>query len=77
MKLVLAIEYLSLKPDQLTVFKHNILNRKQFKPTKSLIKDVIKMMKKTSSLDIIHGFTLSSVTKIASLGAVLMALLFH
>ena len=58
-------------------FKQNILNWKLFKPKRSLIEDVFKVIKGAFSLDKIHRFTLSSVTKIASLGVVLIASLFH
>ena len=55
-------------------FKHNILNWKLFKPKRSLIKDVFKVIKGAFSLDKIHRFTLSSVTKIASIGVVLIGI---
>ena len=55
-------------------FKHNILNWKQLKPKRSLIEDVFKVMKGTFSLAKLHRFTLRSVTKIASLGVVLVAI---
>ena len=58
------------------MFKHNILNWKLFKPKRSLIEDVFKVMKGTFSLDKIHRFTLSFVTKIASLGVVLIDIAF-
>jgi hypothetical protein len=58
----------------LSEFKQNILNWKEFKPKRSLIEDVIKVMKKTFSLDKIHRFTLPSVTKQASLGVVLLGI---
>jgi len=38
---------------------------------------VLRLHKGAFSLDKIHRFTLSSVTKIASLGVVLIASLFH
>jgi hypothetical protein len=53
-------------------FKENIVNWKLFKSKRSLIEDVIKVMKKTFSLDKIHRYTLASVTKQASI-AVLLA----
>ena len=55
-------------------FKHNILNWKLFKPKRSLIEDVFKVIKGAFSLDKIHRFTLSSVTKIASIGVVLIGI---
>ena len=55
-------------------FKQNILNWKLFKPKRSLIEDVFKVIKGAFSLDKIHRFTLSSVTKIASLGVVLIGI---
>ena len=55
-------------------FKHNILNWKSFKPKRSLIEDVFKVIKGAFSLDKIHRFTLSSVIKIASLGVVLIGI---
>ena len=58
-------------------FKHNILNWKSFKPKRSLIEDGFKVIKGAFSLDKldkIHRFTLSSVTKIASLGVVLIGI---
>jgi len=58
-------------------FKHNILNWNLFKPKRSLIEDVFKVIKGAFSLDKldkIHRFTLSSVTKIASLGVVLVGI---
>ena len=58
----------------LAEFKHVILNWKQLKPKRSLIKDVFKVIKGTFSLGKIHRFTLASVTKIASLGVVLAAI---
>ena len=54
------------------MFKQNILNWKLFKPKRSLIQDVFKVMKGTFSLDKIHRFTLPSVTKITSPGVVLI-----
>jgi len=53
-------------------FKHNIPNWKQLKPKRSLIEDVFKVMKGTFSLAKLHRFTLRSVTKITSLGVVLV-----
>ena len=53
-------------------FKRNILNWEQFKPKRSLIEDVIKVMKKTFSLDKIHRYTLSSLTKQASIAVLLV-----
>ncbi|KAF5434756.1 hypothetical protein C5S35_13165, partial [Candidatus Methanophagaceae archaeon] len=58
----------------LAEFKHYILNWNQFKPKRSLIDDVFKVIKGTFSLAKIHRFTLASVTKIASLGVVLAAI---
>ena len=43
------------------VSKHGV---KPFKPKRSLIEDVFKVIKGAFSLDKIHRFTLSSVTKI-------------
>jgi len=45
-----------------------------FKQKRSLIEDVFKVMKGTFSLDEIHSFTLSSVTKITSPGVVLIGI---
>jgi hypothetical protein len=58
----------------LSKFKRNILNWKEFKPKRYLIRDVIKVMKKTFSLDKIHMFTLPPVTKQTSLGVVLLGI---
>ncbi len=58
----------------LSEFKQNILNWKEFKQKRSLIEDVIKVMKKTFSLDKIHRFTLPPETKQASLGVVLLGI---
>lgn len=55
-------------------FKQNILNWKGFKPKRSLIEDVFKVMKGTFSLDKLHRYTLPSVTKITSLGVVLIGI---
>ena len=45
-----------------------------FKPKKSLIGDVFKVMKGTFSLDKIQRFTLTSVTDITSPGVVLIGI---
>jgi len=45
-----------------------------FKPKKSLIGDVFKVMKGTFSLDKIQRFTLTSVTEITSPGVVLIGI---
>ena len=55
-------------------FKQNVLKQKEFKPKMSLIEDVFKVIKGTFSLDKIHRFTLSSVTKITSFGVVLIGI---
>lgn len=57
--------------DTLRDFEQKIAEWEEFKPTRSLIEDIIKVMKKTFSLDKIHRFTLASVTKHASLGVLL------
>ncbi len=58
----------------LKVFKQNIIKWEVFKPKRSLIEDVFKVIKGTFSLDKIHRFTLPSVTKITSLGVVLIGI---
>jgi len=58
----------------LNEFRKNIRNWKEFKPKRSLIEDVFKVIKSTFSLDKIHRYTLPSVTKIASLGVVLIGI---
>ncbi len=58
----------------LKVFKQNIIKWEVFKPKRSLIEDVFKVIKGTFSLDKIHRFTLPSVTKITSPGVVLIGI---
>ena len=58
----------------LSEFERNILNWWEFKPKRSLMEDVIKVMKKTFSLDKIHRYTLFPVRKRTSLSVVLLGI---